>query len=264
MANKIQLRRGTKAQLATLGVLAQGEPGYCTDTNELFIGNGTGSNTQVITGDAIVAATPNTIIKRDASGRAQVAAPAAAGDIARKADVDNVASAAAAAQTTANAALSRAGGTMSGEINFSDDGEGVSFNGGGRIYKKSGAGLVLRRHAGDTNPEVESYDGSNRWEIWHYGMTATLMPISKGDNGYTQMPNGLLIAWGTAVLGVSATSNIIFPVAFATGCTPQVVLTPMGDLSAKVLDTISRTGFSVQNTSASLLRVRWMAIGWWI
>lgn len=49
MANKIQLRRGTKAQLATLGALSVAEPGYCTDTKELFIGNASGGNTPLVT-----------------------------------------------------------------------------------------------------------------------------------------------------------------------------------------------------------------------
>lgn len=49
MANKIQVRRGTKAQLTALGPLAAGEPGYTSDTKELFIGNGAGSNTPVAT-----------------------------------------------------------------------------------------------------------------------------------------------------------------------------------------------------------------------
>lgn len=48
MANKIQLRRGTKAQLAALGPLAAGEPVYTTDTKELIIGNGTGANTPLV------------------------------------------------------------------------------------------------------------------------------------------------------------------------------------------------------------------------
>ena len=40
MANRIQLRRGVKSKLPTL---SSGEPGYTTDTNELFIGTGTGN-----------------------------------------------------------------------------------------------------------------------------------------------------------------------------------------------------------------------------
>lgn len=43
MANKIQIRRGTKAQLTTLGPLAVGEPGLCTDTKEVFVGSDTGN-----------------------------------------------------------------------------------------------------------------------------------------------------------------------------------------------------------------------------
>ncbi|ASA22306.1 hypothetical protein [Paenibacillus donghaensis] len=45
MANKIQVRRGTKAQLAALGGLAVGEPGYCTDTKDLYVGNASGPDT---------------------------------------------------------------------------------------------------------------------------------------------------------------------------------------------------------------------------
>ncbi|WP_340398025.1 hypothetical protein NST50_14200 [Paenibacillus sp. FSL E2-0202] len=47
MANKIQIMRGTKAQLTTKGALALGELGYCTDTGELYVGNGSGANTKV-------------------------------------------------------------------------------------------------------------------------------------------------------------------------------------------------------------------------
>ncbi|ASA21945.1 hypothetical protein [Paenibacillus donghaensis] len=52
MANKIQVRRGTKAQLTAKGALAIGEPGYCTDTGELYIGNGSGANTKVSVSEA--------------------------------------------------------------------------------------------------------------------------------------------------------------------------------------------------------------------
>ena len=44
MANKIQFKRGTKANLPALSV---GEPGFCTDTKELFIGASDG-NVQIV------------------------------------------------------------------------------------------------------------------------------------------------------------------------------------------------------------------------
>lgn len=37
----IKIRRGTKAELVALGVLLQGEMGFCTDTKEVYIGDGT-------------------------------------------------------------------------------------------------------------------------------------------------------------------------------------------------------------------------------
>lgn len=46
MANKIQFKRGLKAQLPTL---ADGEPGFATDTKEFYIGNSSGGNTRIPT-----------------------------------------------------------------------------------------------------------------------------------------------------------------------------------------------------------------------
>jgi hypothetical protein len=40
MANKIQIRRGLKANLPSLDV---GEPALCTDTKEVFVGNSNGN-----------------------------------------------------------------------------------------------------------------------------------------------------------------------------------------------------------------------------
>jgi len=116
---------------------------------------------------ATSAATPNTIVQRDANGRAKVAAPSANDDIARKAEVD---AAEANAKSYADATfLPKSGGVMTGELTFQDDGEGVTFYQGGRIYKRSGSGITIRRHSGDVDPEVENNAGTQRWKIWHAG-----------------------------------------------------------------------------------------------
>lgn len=44
MAQTIKIRRGTKAQLTALGLLSLGEMGFCTDTKEVFIGDGTANS----------------------------------------------------------------------------------------------------------------------------------------------------------------------------------------------------------------------------
>jgi len=50
MANTIKIKRGLKTDLPTLAV---GEMGYCTDTNELFIGTSTGN--ELINEDSSIA-----------------------------------------------------------------------------------------------------------------------------------------------------------------------------------------------------------------
>jgi hypothetical protein len=56
--------------------------------------------------------------------------------------------------------LQLAGGTLTGELTFSGDGTGVTFNGGGRLYKRAGAGMVLRESSGGQQPQIENNDGS--------------------------------------------------------------------------------------------------------
>lgn len=46
MAQTIQVKRGTRAELITYGALRAGEMGFCTDTKEIYIGDGT-SNSMV-------------------------------------------------------------------------------------------------------------------------------------------------------------------------------------------------------------------------
>jgi len=41
MSQTIQIKRGTKAELAAFGALLAGEMGFCTDTKEVYVGDGT-------------------------------------------------------------------------------------------------------------------------------------------------------------------------------------------------------------------------------
>ena len=61
MANRIQVKRGSKANLPTL---YSGEFGWCTDTYELYIGDGT-NNHELIVADKFTA---NSILKADTAG----------------------------------------------------------------------------------------------------------------------------------------------------------------------------------------------------
>jgi hypothetical protein len=84
MSNLLKIRRGTKASLPTL---AAGEPGFCTDTNELYIGTGAGNvfigspsgmtNPMTAAGDMIIGGTagnPTRLAKGTARQRVQMKA----------------------------------------------------------------------------------------------------------------------------------------------------------------------------------------------
>lgn len=65
--------------------------------------------------------------------------------------------------------LKLTGGTLTGELTFQDDGEGITFNSGARVYKRSSGTLTIRRPSGDADPEIENNAGTQRWKIWHAG-----------------------------------------------------------------------------------------------
>jgi len=64
-----------------------------------------------------------------------------------------------------NLKVAKAGDTMTGNLTFSTDGQGVFTNSGGAFYKKIGTGLTIRAHSSNTQPGIENNDGSNRRDI---------------------------------------------------------------------------------------------------
>ena len=57
----------------------------------------------------------------------------------------------------------------SGSIAFSSDDDGIFLYGGGRFYKKSGTGLMVRLHDGGTQLQVENNSGTVIGTFWHSG-----------------------------------------------------------------------------------------------
>jgi hypothetical protein len=57
------------------------------------------------------------------------------------------------------------GGTLTGELTFQNDGQGITFNGGGRVYKKSGTGMVVRQPSGNQQLQSEENSGANARNI---------------------------------------------------------------------------------------------------
>jgi len=61
------------------------------------------------------------------------------------------------------------GGTLTGNLTLQDDNEGITFNGGGRFYKQSGQGLVIRKPNGGQDLRLEDNSGNFVGTFWHSG-----------------------------------------------------------------------------------------------
>lgn len=194
-------------------------------------------------------------IMRDAAGRAQVAAPQAANDIARKAEVD--------------AAISIASGLGVCETESSITGKTVTIEGAELI---AGRRICVTFTHGNTASEptlnVNSlgakpitmdgqpvytgcfdaggvyefvYDSTN-WECLS-GMVRTQ---AYGKNsGYIKYRNGLLIQWGAVAINNTSFS---YPLAFTTAAYGAIVVHTNGDYDAYV----TKATFGLQNCFAYL------------
>lgn len=201
------------------------------------------------------AATANTGIMRDAQGRAQVAAPQAADDIARKAEVD--------------AAISIASGLGVCETESSITGKTVTIEGaelvaGRRIcvtfthgntaseptlnVNSLGAkpitmdGLPVYTGCFDAGGVYEFvYDGTN-WEC----LSGVVRTKNFGKSaGYVKYRNGLLIQWGAVAINNTSFS---YPLAFTTAAYGAIAVHTNGDYDAYV----TKATFGLQNCFAYL------------
>ena len=65
--------------------------------------------------------------------------------------------------------LQLSGGSLTGNLTFTNDNNGVNFYGGAKVYKRSGSGITIKRDSGDTDPYIENYAGTSWYKLWHEG-----------------------------------------------------------------------------------------------
>lgn len=154
------------------------------------------------------AATANTLVQRDASGRFKAAAPSANDDVARKAETDAASAAAAAAQGTANSALPKIAGTsnpLTGDL----------------YIRKDVARLAFDRPSGGVNPHVglNVFDNGaiKGYLVWDY--TLSKWVFIDGVGGQYEV----ITAKGGAMLGILRLLNDVRITATDTGGTGRNV-----------------------------------------
>lgn len=86
---------------------------------------------------------------------------------------------------------------------------------------------------------------------------------NKSLNGYTTLPNGLLMQWGYINSG-NQTHQVNFPINYSSPNSYIIVATPYTGESADGLDfkTFSTTEAGIRISSTKVVAFYWMTIGW--
>ena len=156
-----------------------------------------------------IAATANTGIMRDASGRAKVAAPEADDDIARKVDVRN-------GDATIKDSLDAHIGNRNNPHSVTKVEIGLDNVDNTSDAQKSVKYAATAGSAKANGGNADTVDG------WHAGTgTGMLVPVTafgiSGGTGYIKLGNGLLIQWGsTGVTYGNSLTTVYFPISFSS------------------------------------------------
>jgi len=94
------------------------------------------------------------------------------------------------------------------------------------------------------------------------GNTLTLGTSTKAANGYSWMPNGLLLQWGTVAANTTV-GNATFTIAFPTAC-QSVTLSVIGSSNIVYQSAAANTTVATIRTSSTTtaISVNYMAIGY--
>lgn len=156
--------------------------------------------------------------------------------------------------------------TTGGGIILSDDGDIVDnndgfcsmrFSNGVRVFSGNKTGSAVITLSSNGNANVSSAVVSTN--------TFNLGTSSIAANGYSRLPNGLLMQWGSSPsIGQDSSGSVTFPIAFTTlyciQITPRAP-TNNGGGGADNITANSTTGFTISHGADGTATFYWMAIG---
>ena len=131
----------------------------------------------------------------------------------------------------------------------------------------------IEKPASPTNGQVLTYNGSTSTWV-SSSLSANGFTASLSSNGYTYLPNGIIMQWGSASGASSNPATILFPISFPNSCFSVVITNNVGDVDvaptqdALATFNITLTGFKYRtnsgNTGGYLGNAgnpKWMAMG---
>jgi hypothetical protein len=211
---------------------------------------------------ATSAATASRLVLRDANGRAQVAAPDAEEDIARKAEVT-------AHAATTHLALGETSVTAyrgdRGKLAY--DHRLLTNNPHAVTAAQVGAANILVQLLTVDGPgsglNADLLDGKHGSEYLDAGNFVS----SKLSNGYLILPGGVIIQWGLKdYVHYSSHETVTFPIAFPNACLQG--LTVQGEsctyesFAGSACFDMTTTGMELQNLTTTNRVMRWFAVGY--
>lgn len=92
----------------------------------------------------------------------------------------------------------------------------------------------------------------------------TVPAISKADNGYVKMANGIIIQWGNIDVGGNAITTVTFPLAFPNACvSASAILNATLNLNESwSCHSLGKTTMLLRNSNAVIVNMYWIAIGY--
>lgn len=136
----------------------------------------------------------------------------------------------------------------------------------GNITDSSNPGRIQFNTAGPTGGPVERMRIDSSGDLTLTSNNLFLGTRSIATNGYTRLPNGLILQWGvTGNIGQDSSGSVTFPIAFpsAVYCITitgrQGINTTSG--GSDTISTQSTTGFTIAHGADGTSSFYWMAIG---
>ncbi len=235
---------------------------------------------------AVSAPTADRLMRRDAAGRAQVAAPALAADIARKDTVDAVQASVDGHAAAATGVHGVGASTVESAAGAQAKADAVQANlnahvAAGDPHAQYATDSDLAAHSALTNPHSAASaatanrlmlrDAAGRAQVVTPAAAADIATKAYADgvfslvgNGYTKLPNGLILQWGVNSVATDTNLVITFPLAFPNTCFSVSGSSMLNDLSnwegIKVIAT-SAASFTAQNAIATA-NLMWIAVGY--
>jgi len=132
----------------------------------------------------------------------------------------------------------------------------------------------IRKPASATNGQVLTYNGST--STWVASAAPNVLSGSLSPNGYTRLPNGLIMQWGiTSVIagGALIQETVTFPITFPNACF-NVTSTLSGNLYSNTdalgtlrvqvvaANNLTTTSVVLEHTGINQVRAYWNAIGY--